>query len=108
MGIWVTWNIQLSLSRHSKSPGSKGEGIVDFEIIIEEGKQFRLRSLKFEGHQLPAEELRRYSALRVGEIYSVGALQDFVNKLNESELFEPIDKDGDAGYLSTRKRDFFL
>ena len=74
----------------------EGEGIVDFGIIIEEGKQFRLRSLKFEGHQLPAEELRRYSALRVGEIYSVGALQDFVNKLNESELFEPIDKDRDT------------
>ena len=81
----------------------EGEGIVDFRVIIEEGKQFRLRSLKFEGHQLPAEDLLKYSSLRVGEIYSASAFQDFVNKLNESELFEPIDMDGDSDFRTSEE-----
>lgn len=82
---------------------SEAEGIVDFRIIIEEGMQYRLGSLKLEGQQLPAEELLKYSALRVGEIYSVSCFQDFVNKLNETELFEPIDKDGDSDFRTNEE-----
>lgn len=77
--------------------GGKGEGIVDFKVTIEEGRQFSVESLRLKGEGLPSG-LLEYSTLRPGDIYRPKALQDFVDRLSATGLFEPIDKDKDSKF----------
>lgn len=77
--------------------GSKGEGIVDFKVTIEEGREFRVESIKLKGANLPSG-LLEYSSLRPGDIYRPKAFQDFVDKLSATGLFELIDKDKDSKF----------
>ncbi len=79
--------------------GNDGEGIVDFEVTIEEGKQFKVASINLKGVDLPAD-LVEYSSLRPGDIYRPKAFQEFVDRLKATGLFEPIDKDKDSDFIT--------
>jgi outer membrane protein assembly factor BamA len=74
------------------------EGIVDFKVQIEEGYKFTLRSLEFEGDQLPAN-LMKESPLQPGDVYRSSTYAAFVKQLVQSGLFEPIDQDRDSDFL---------
>ena len=81
------------------SPQNPNEGIVDFTIAIEEGKQFTLRRLEFIGNTFTRDNvLRREVLINEGDIYNQNAWEYSVVKLNQLGYFEPVDKDKDADF----------
>jgi outer membrane protein insertion porin family len=78
--------------------GSEVDGVVDFKVFIEEGDRFILRSIELEGDQLPTSTFMNASPLQPGDIYNASAFTAFVNQLNQTGLFEPIDKDKDSEF----------
>lgn len=74
------------------------EGIVDFKVYIEEGRQFRLHSVKFQGSSLADNELRGLSRIRAGEVFNQRLFEESIDDLNKSGHFDLIDKDRDADF----------
>ncbi len=78
------------------NPNNPNEGIVDISITIDEGKQFSLRRLEFTGNTFTRDKvLRREFLLNEGDIYNQNTLDVSVARLNQTQYFEPIDKDQD-------------
>ena len=85
-------------------PQKPDEGIVDFVITIEEGKQFSLRRLEFIGNTFTRDNvLRREVLLNEGDIYNQTAWEYSVVKLNQLGYFDPIDKDKDADFKTNEE-----
>jgi outer membrane protein insertion porin family len=83
----------------SDNPQNPNEGIVDFTISIDEGKQFSLRRLEFLGNTFTRDNvLRREVLLNEGDTYSQTAFEYSVLRLNQLGYFDPIDKDKDADF----------
>jgi outer membrane protein insertion porin family len=81
------------------NPQNPNEGIVDFTISIDEGKQFSLRRLEFLGNTFTRDNvLRREVLMNEGDVYSLTAFEYSVLRLNQLGYFEPIDKDKDADF----------
>jgi len=78
------------------NPRNDKEGIVDLVVFIEEGKRFTLRSLTFIGETLSKEELSELFLIRVGDFFNQQLFEDSIKRLNDSERFEPLDKDKDT------------
>jgi outer membrane protein insertion porin family len=79
------------------NPANPSEGIVDINIVIDEGKQFRLRRLEFAGNTFTRDRvLRREVLINEGDIYNQLALETSVIRLNQTQYFDPIDKDKDV------------
>ena len=79
------------------SPTNPNEGIVDITISIEEGKQFTLRRLEFTGNTFTRDRvLRREFLINEGDIYNSRFLEISVARLNQTQYFDPIDKDQDV------------
>jgi outer membrane protein insertion porin family len=77
---------------------AKNEGLVDFKVAIEEGQQFRLRSIRFDGSNISEKELHAFLLIRSGDVFNQLLLEKSVNQLNETKWFEMIDKDKDIEY----------
>ena len=80
------------------NPRNAKEGIVDLVISIEEGKQFTLRSLTFIGATLSEEELSELFLIRVGDLFNQQLFEESIKRLNDSERYEPLDKDKDTDF----------
>jgi len=79
------------------NPTDPKEGIVDIKILIQEGKQFTLRRLEFTGNTFTRDRvLRREFLLNEGDIYNQRLLEISVARLNQTQYFDPIDKDQDV------------
>lgn len=79
------------------NPDNPNEGIVDITITIEEGKQFTLRRLEFTGNTFTRDRvMRREFLLNEGDIYNQRALEISIVRLNQTQYFDPIDKDQDV------------
>jgi outer membrane protein insertion porin family len=79
------------------SPSNPNEGIVDITIRIDEGKQFTLRRLEFTGNTFTRDRvMRREFLLNEGDIYNQQYLDISVARLNQTQYFDPIDKDRDV------------
>jgi len=79
------------------NPTNTNEGIVDITIRIEEGKQFSLRRLEFTGNTFTRDRvMRREFLLNEGDIYNSRYLEISVARLNQTQYFDPIDKDQDV------------
>jgi outer membrane protein insertion porin family len=86
------------------NPQKPDEGIVDFVITIEEGKQFSLRRLEFVGNTFTRDNvLRREVLLNEGDIYNQNAWEYSVIKLNQLGYFDPIEKDKDADFKTNEE-----
>ncbi|MGH9915326.1 MAG: BamA/OMP85 family outer membrane protein, partial [Pyrinomonadaceae bacterium] len=78
-------------------PQNPTEGIVDFKINIEEGKQFTLRRLEFAGNTFTRDYvLRRAVLVNEGDVYDQRTFEYSVLSLNQLGYFNPIDKDKDV------------
>ncbi len=85
------------------NPTNPAEGIVDIKLVIEEGKQFTLHRLEFTGNTFTRDNvLRREFLINEGDIYNQGLLDYSVARLNQTQYFDPIDKDQD---IETRTDD---
>jgi outer membrane protein insertion porin family len=79
------------------NPSNPNEGIVDITIRIDEGKQFTLRRLEFTGNTFTRDRvMRREFLLNEGDIYNQRFLDISVARLNQTQYFDPIDKDQDV------------
>jgi outer membrane protein insertion porin family len=80
-----------------ENPANPAEGIVDITISIDEGRQFRLRRLEFTGNTFTRDKiLRREVLLNEGDIYNQIALENSIIRLNQTQYFDPLDKDQDV------------
>jgi outer membrane protein insertion porin family len=78
-------------------PTNPNEGIVDITINIDEGKQFTLRRLEFTGNTFTRDKvMRREFLLNEGDIYNQRALDISIARLNQTQYFDPLDKDQDV------------
>jgi outer membrane protein insertion porin family len=79
------------------NPTNPKEGIVDITISIDEGKQFTLRRLEFTGNTFTRDRvMRREVLINEGDIYNQNYLEISVARLNQTQYFDPIDKDQDV------------
>jgi outer membrane protein insertion porin family len=79
------------------NPSNPKEGIVDITIKIDEGRQFRLRRLEFTGNTFTRDKvLRREVLINEGDIYNQNFVELSVARLNQTQYFDPIDKDQDV------------
>ena len=86
------------------NPNSPNEGIADFTISINEGRQFTLRRLEFLGNTFTRDNvLRREVLLNEGDIYSQSALEYSIVRLNQLGYFEPVDKDKDVDFRTNEE-----
>jgi outer membrane protein insertion porin family len=86
------------------NPQKPDEGVVDFLITIEEGKQFSLRRLEFIGNTFTRDNvLRREVLLNEGDIYNQTNWEYSIIKLNQLGYFDPIDKDKDADFKTNEE-----
>jgi outer membrane protein insertion porin family len=86
------------------NPQKPEEGIADFTITINEGKQFTLRRLEFLGNTYTRDNvLRREVAVNEGDIFDRSLWEFSVLKLNQLGFFDPIDKEKDAEFRTNEE-----
>jgi outer membrane protein insertion porin family len=86
------------------NPQNPNEGVADFLVTIDEGKQFTLRRLEFTGNTFTRDNvLRREVLMNEGDIYNQGLFEYSVTRLNQLGYFNPIDKDKDADYRTNEE-----
>ena len=79
------------------NPANPEEGIADITISITEGKQFTLRRLEFTGNTFTRDRvMRREFLLNEGDIYNENYKDISIARLNQTQYFDPIDKDQDV------------
>jgi outer membrane protein insertion porin family len=92
---FVQYDVEL-IPDFKDNPSNPEEGIVDIEINIDEGKQFRLRRLEFTGNTFTRDGvLRREMLVNEGDIYNQVRIETSLLRLNQTQYFDPIDKDQD-------------
>ncbi|HLM61857.1 MAG TPA: outer membrane protein assembly factor BamA [Pyrinomonadaceae bacterium] len=93
---FVLYNAEFN-PEFKDNPANANEGIVDVTISIDEGKQFRLRRLEFTGNTFTRDKvLRREFLINEGDIYNQQSLEVSVLRLNQTQYFDPIDKEQDV------------
>jgi outer membrane protein insertion porin family len=86
------------------NPQNPNEGIADFVVTIDEGKQFTLRRLEFTGNTFTRDNvLRREVLINEGDIYNQSYFEYSITRLNQLGYFNPIDKDKDADYRTNEE-----
>src|SRR3989440_8979504 len=86
------------------NPQKPDEGVADFVITIDEGKQFTLRRLEFTGNTFTRDNvLRREVLINEGDIYNQTLFEYSVTRLNQLGYFNPIDKEKDADYRTNEE-----
>lgn len=74
------------------------EGVVDFKVTIDEGRQFRLREIRFQGSNLPEKELLSLLRIRAGDIFNQRLFEESIDELNKLGRYDLIDKDRDSDF----------
>lgn len=93
---FVQYNAEFD-PQFKDNPAKPTEGIVDITITIDEGKQFTLRRLEFTGNTFTRDKvMRREFLINEGDIYNQNYLEISVARLNQTQYFDPIDKDQDV------------
>jgi outer membrane protein insertion porin family len=86
------------------NPQNPNEGVADFVVTIDEGKQFTLRRLEFTGNTFTRDNvLRREVLINEGDIYNQGYFEYSITRLNQLGYFNPIDKDKDADFRTNEE-----
>jgi outer membrane protein insertion porin family len=76
------------------------EGIVDFTVSIDEGRQFRIREITFKGDTLPEKELLSVLRIRAGDVFNQRLFEESIEELNDLGWFKWIDKDRDVDFAT--------
>lgn len=81
------------------------EGVVDLIVNIEEGRRFKVRTIKFKGSGLTEEELLRLMRIRAGDVFNYRLFEESITELSKLGLFEPIDKDKDTDFSTDEEEE---
>ena len=75
----------------------KLDGIVNVSLSIDEGRRFKVRRIVFDGVTKDQQAaLRGEFLMKSGDVFSYKGLQDAIDKVNELDRFERLDKDQDV------------
>ena len=86
------------------NPANPKEGIVDFVVTIDEGRQFTLRRLEFLGNTFTRDVvLRREVLINEGDIYNQSLFEYSILRLNQLGFFEPVDEKRDADFRTNEE-----
>src|SRR6195256_3115032 len=86
------------------NPQNPNEGVADFLVTIDEGKQFPLRRLEFMGNTFTRDNvLRREVLINEGDIYNQSYFEFSITRLNQLGYFNPIDKDKEADFRTNEE-----
>lgn len=77
------------------NPKNPDERIFDFDIIVEEGKVFRVGQINILG-TADKKAVRALLKINAGEIFNQSKIEDSLKKLKETDLFEEIDFNKDV------------
>jgi outer membrane protein insertion porin family len=83
-----------------RASDDRNEGIVDFTVSIDEGRQFIIHDIIFKGDSVPEKELLSVLRIRAGEVFNQRLFEESIEKLNELGWFELIDKDRDVDFAT--------
>lgn len=93
---FINYSADLDLDLQDNAANA-AEGVANFNISIDEGKQFSLRRLEFAGNTFTRDNvLRREMLINEGDIYNQQAYEYSVLRLNQTGYFDPIDKEKDV------------
>jgi outer membrane protein insertion porin family len=101
---FIQYTAEIQPTFHNTPEAS--EGIVDFMVTVDEGRRFRIRKLAFKGENLPEHELRQMLLQGDGDVYNQKLFEQGVSRINETGLFEWVDKDKDVDYRTNEELDF--
>jgi outer membrane protein assembly factor BamA len=80
-----------------------GSGVVDFTVMIDPGRRFKVRKIGFTGDGLQEEQLRQLLLIHDVDIYNQTLFEKSIGQLNDAGMFEPIDKDKDADFRTNEE-----
>jgi Outer membrane protein/protective antigen OMA87 len=80
------------------NPEDKDDNVVDLKVTIDEGKRFKVGSITFRGDTLSPKELNSMLLLRAGDFYNDQLFAESVRRVNNSGLFENVDRDKDSEF----------
>jgi outer membrane protein insertion porin family len=87
------------------NPNNPKEGVVDYVVTIDEGKQFTLRRIEFTGNTFTRDYvLRREVVLNEGDTYNQSYLEFSILRLNQLGFFDPLDKQKDVDLRQDEER----
>ena len=99
---YIQYTAEITPTFHVKEGAD--EGVVDFTITIDDGAQFRVRSIKFAGGDNKTNEmLRRELMVRDGEVYNSDLFSQSITRMNNTGLYDRIDPDRDVEYQTNEK-----
>ena len=99
---YIQYTAEVTPSFHLKEGAE--EGVADFVIAIDEGKQFRIRSIKFTGGDNKTNELlRRELMVREGEVYNSDLFAKSIVRMNNTGLYDRIDPERDVEYQTNER-----
>lgn len=80
---------------------ARGAGVVDLKVNIDEGSPFKVRKIDFKGEDgLSRDELRNLMLISEGNLFNQSLFEESIRKLNQTGLFQSIDKDKDVDFIS--------
>jgi len=95
---YIQYTADIQPTYHVEENAS--EGVADFDITIDEGRQFKIRSIKFAGGDEQSRQYLRQQLLllREGDVFVEDLLRESVKRINDTRLYDPIDADKDVDY----------
>lgn len=80
------------------------EGTADLSVTIDEGQEFTIRSIKFDGNgDIPEDALLGAMLVRSGEVFNKELLDESLRRIDQTGQFETIDCDKDVDYRAVGK-----
>ncbi len=101
---FIQYSPEIAPAFRDTAAAAATEGIVDFTITIDEGRQFSLRRLEFTGNTFTRDNvLRREVLVNEGDVYNQQLFELSVQRLNQTGYFDPIDKEKDAEFRTNEE-----
>lgn len=99
---YIQYTAEIAPTFHLKDGAE--EGIADFLITVDEGRQFKIGSIKFAGaDKSTIELLRRELMVHDGEVFNNDLLNESIARMNNTGLYDRIDPNRDVDYKTNEK-----
>ena len=100
---YIQYTAEVQPFFHAKEGDS--EGVVDFKITIDEGDQFKIRSLKIAGVDARLTDvLTRESLLRAGDIFDQELFHESITRMTRTGLVDPISPERDVQFTTNERK----
>ena len=100
---YIQYTAEIQPTFHVKEDAP--EGVVDFNITIDEGAQFKIRSIKFSGGDEQSKQYFRQQLLllREGDVFVDDLLRESVKRINDTRSYDPIDVNKDVEFRTDKE-----